>query len=576
MSRQRWLVGRCATASPAPSEHHLVSPSFFVDLSFRTESLAKRVVNWRDQDNDTTPHRLALMEPVGTTLGVLGLAGLLSVCLDCFHYIQDGRSLGKDFAFLEGQLSAHRIRLYAWAHACGFTRSDGRYDSRLDSPVWQQHIRKQLSAVALLFLDADKIVRRYEPQERHPAGQPSAGLITEGSNAQFINGGFHRYLARIRATKKRAGLLGSFAWALVYKSEFTRLVDQLRECIEALELVTKNFDLFEVEKRIVETEIENVVDMEVLQNMIAAPGASDADSDVVSDAASQRLLRIAGNSTVSVRRSSVSETFVTAPTRPDTELRDVVETGELVMRDGFQESDEDMVDERAQHIRIMESVIAAADFSPTSTQPIALSDRFWGEKLAPLQAKDNEFLDLEQHGLLRQPGAAKRISKELLDIFRNKPDFFCTARVLELTASGLPQMRFSFEGPPQSPYSGGIFHLLVDYPIEYPFRPPKIRFITRIYHPNIDAHGTICMDVLAEGWGAYYTMSKVLLCLLSVLSDPTVDDPLVPEIVTTYIQNRQLYERNARAYTEKYAGTSQRLEAYGVTPDMFGEGVALT
>jgi hypothetical protein len=76
------------------------------------------------------------MEAVGVTLGVLGLSGLLTVSLDCFHYIQDGCSLGKDFIYLEAQLRAKRIRLYTWAYAYGFTCHSGRYNRRLDHPVW--------------------------------------------------------------------------------------------------------------------------------------------------------------------------------------------------------------------------------------------------------------------------------------------------------------------------------------------------------------------------------------------------------------------------------------------------------
>ena len=57
-----------------------------------------------------------------------------------------------------------------------------------------------------------------------------------------------------------------------------------------------------------------------------------------------------------------------------------------------------------------------------------------------------------------------------------------------------------------------------------------------------------------------------------ILCDPTVDDPLVPEIAATYIEDRQLYEKNARAYTERCAGKDQCWEEYGVTPDMFENG----
>ena len=81
------------------------------------------------------------------------------------------------------------------------------------------------------------------------------------------------------------------------------------------------------------------------------------------------------------------------------------------------------------------------------------------------------------------------------------------------------------------------------------------------------------MDILSSkaAWASSLSASAILISLLSLLSDPTVDDPLVPEIAATYVQDRQLYEQNARTYTAQFAGTSQCLEAYGVTPDMFDE-----
>lgn len=109
------------------------------------------------------------------------------------------------------------------------------------------------------------------------------------------------------------------------------------------------------------------------------------------------------------------------------------------------------------------------------------------------------------------------------------------------------------EGPPDTPYEGGIFWIDVRIPRRYPFEPPVLRFITRIYHPNIDSRGNICIDVLTKGWFPGFDLDSILLSVCSMLDDPGLADPLVPEIAETYCKDYDLYYRNARTYTVRYA-----------------------
>lgn len=110
-------------------------------------------------------------------------------------------------------------------------------------------------------------------------------------------------------------------------------------------------------------------------------------------------------------------------------------------------------------------------------------------------------------------------------------------------------------GPPDSPYAGGVFFLNIRFPPDYPFKPPKVSFTanTRIYHPNINSNGNICLDILKDQWSPALTISKVLLSVCSLLTDPNPDDPLVPEIAQLYKTDRARYEATAREWTRKYA-----------------------
>ena len=108
-------------------------------------------------------------------------------------------------------------------------------------------------------------------------------------------------------------------------------------------------------------------------------------------------------------------------------------------------------------------------------------------------------------------------------------------------------------GPHSSVYEGGLFSLSIEFPPNYPFKPPKIRFLTRIYHPNINSTGGICLDILKNNWSPALTISKVLISICSLLDDPNPDDPLVPDIAVQYTNNRVIYDMTAREWTAKYA-----------------------
>jgi len=60
----------------------------------------------------------------------------------------------------------------------------------------------------------------------------------------------------------------------------------------------------------------------------------------------------------------------------------------------------------------------------------------------------------------------------------------------------------------ESPYAGGVFFLSITFPVDYPFKPPKVSFTTKIYHPNINANGSICLDILRDQWSPALTISK--------------------------------------------------------------------
>jgi ubiquitin-conjugating enzyme E2 D/E len=147
--------------------------------------------------------------------------------------------------------------------------------------------------------------------------------------------------------------------------------------------------------------------------------------------------------------------------------------------------------------------------------------------------------------------AAKRILRELADLETDPPGN-CTAG--PTAVSNLFLWSGSIVGPTESPYEGGLFQLRIEFPMDYPFRPPTVTFVTKIYHPNINANGGICLDILKDQWTPALSIGKVLLSISSLLTDANPRDPLVPEIARQYESNRELFNQTAREWTLRYAG----------------------
>ena len=145
----------------------------------------------------------------------------------------------------------------------------------------------------------------------------------------------------------------------------------------------------------------------------------------------------------------------------------------------------------------------------------------------------------------------KRLQKERAALNR-APLPYCTFRD-DASGDGF-RWRASLEGPPNTPYAGGTFDLDFDFPTQYPFKPPKIRFITPVYHPNVKTDtGEICADLVSEGWGPTLNVRHCAEVLYGCLKNPNSDSPIEEGVAEQMRERPAEYEKEAKRYTREHA-----------------------
>lgn len=150
--------------------------------------------------------------------------------------------------------------------------------------------------------------------------------------------------------------------------------------------------------------------------------------------------------------------------------------------------------------------------------------------------------------------AVQRIKREFKEVVKSEEVAKCAIKV-ELVNDNYTELRGEIAGPPDTPYEGGTFVLEIHVPETYPFNPPKVRFITKIWHPNISSvTGAICLDILKDQWAAAMTLRTVLLSLQALLAAAEPDDPQDAVVARQFKENAEMFKLTAQHWAQVYAG----------------------
>nr|CAB3267430.1 ubiquitin-conjugating enzyme E2 A [Phallusia mammillata] len=106
-------------------------------------------------------------------------------------------------------------------------------------------------------------------------------------------------------------------------------------------------------------------------------------------------------------------------------------------------------------------------------------------------------------------------------------------------------------GPENTPFEDGTFKLTIQFTEEYPNKPPCVKFVSKMFHPNIYADGGICLDILQNRWSPTYDVASILTSIQSLLDEPNPNSPANSHAALLYTENRREYDRRVGSIVEE-------------------------
>ncbi|KAL5324085.1 hypothetical protein ACEPPN_008628 [Leptodophora sp. 'Broadleaf-Isolate-01'] len=505
--------------------------------------------------------------------------------------------------------SLQRARFGLWGESVGLIPNPNgqrlQYDKNLDRPDIKQGVERILYNIKTLLDDAGQVDRKYrlEADDR-----PCSEVPTPRGIALFKSS-FDRFKSRITKHQKDTTRWQVTRWALHDGKRFQDLIDRLEKFVDGLESITKSLGCLRNKtssRRFILEVAESVLEQKTIASGPTGPetvstfvtahtrrstfNESLVSDDVVVPGAWPKSLR-----------SSLWDTSLAAATSKDHDLQGLIlrpgaprslhaltnahiraeQDGGVSLATELRGTGDEMSVQRPetadpgikseevpQNQRLVRKLL---ENSKQNSLSFAAGDARYGEKLGTIKREDENIW----HGfsgnlvLHARSGsyAAKRMFVELRNIRLSKVPFISAVPVED----SLDKVLASIEGPPETPYEGGVIFITIKLSQD-PQKAPLMRFQTKIYHPNISPRGHICADYgqkwnpngagefsIDSGWyhrkpgESVWSLGALLTALCGLLALLDVDDPLVPEIAQKYIEDYDDYCRSAKIYTQKYA-----------------------
>merc|ERR1719219_1275699 len=158
----------------------------------------------------------------------------------------------------------------------------------------------------------------------------------------------------------------------------------------------------------------------------------------------------------------------------------------------------------------------------------------------------------------------RRLQREIMDLLNKSATETSSCGIcFELPDDNdITKLTAYLQGPRKTPYEKGIFQLSINFQADYPMSPPKIKFNTRIWHPNISSvTGTICLNTLSSEWTPSLSIFTSMLSIRALLSDPEPSDPQDAIVAGQYLKNLAQFKSTAKYWTDEFAQSAEEKEA---------------
>lgn len=479
------------------------------------------------------------MEAVGLAISVAGLTALFDACLRGFDLIERGKDFSRDHAVLLTRFDAQRAMLVIWGDAVGLSGTDDFSQSKcLSNPHLRTMIKAHLNCISMIFEDASQLSLKYGL--KLVQSRPNHQTATARSGSPFRS-----YLAWFQ---KKTSYRRKATWVMRDLKKFESMLDNLSKLIAELREITSSIADLERQRKVFMDKISQCTDIDELEIVEEALSAEDP---VLSSAASER-------------RTALTEAAGTVRSMP-------MPGADMVQDEDMEtHADSDTEAQAATKHGALSESHGESIFEDEQT-PLEISKLYGHQNnLGEIQEKDQKQIRKLLDGItagyssITMPSHWKDlVAKTVLRQLRRFQSKAYETPFISIGFAGfdneevrLDRLIGRIQAPPNTPYEGGVFTVSITIPQDYPFNPPICRFITPVYHANIDREGNICLDILTPaGWNPVWDLEQILTALCSLLGSPNceVGNALVPEIAVQYLTDRYTYNAQARLHTQRYA-----------------------